>query len=164
MKEEEFLAAFKAIFWHQVRSKFGLGADQKLRERFLKPIFLLGYVILLYHSMENHHERVLILFTLIGCTWLSVTAIDSIKQIYHRRYTMAKDEQRVRDIDAFTPREKLFAYFISAFTLTGIFTTGMVTITFIRTGAVAARLFLGMVSVPAVILLEWFGFLGTRNG
>ena len=163
LKEKEFLVAFKAIFWYQVRRKFGLLPEMNMRERFLRPSLILFYIVLLYFLTQNHHELLLTILTIIGCTWLGATAIDSVKKIYHRRYTLAKGNNGVRDIDEFTALEKLLTYFISACIVTGIFAVGMVIITFIRTGDLSVHLFLGMASIPGVILLEWFGFLNRRN-
>ncbi|RZN36365.1 MAG: hypothetical protein EFT35_08020 [Methanophagales archaeon ANME-1-THS] len=128
MKQKEFLAAFKAIFWRQARRKFGLLPDMKLGEKLLRPALVLFYILLLYWFTQNHHELLLTILTIIGCTWLSVTAIDSIKQIYHWRYILARDHSSVRDIDEFTSLEKLLTYFISAFVLTGIFAASVMAI------------------------------------
>ena len=133
------------------------------REKWFRPLVTLFYIILFYFFTQNHHEIPLFILTFIGCAWLSATAIDSIKQIYHHRYTLAKGHNGVRDIDEFTSLEKLVAYLIPAFIVTGIFAGTMFFITFIRTGDLSVHLFLGMVSIPVVILLEWFGFLNRRN-
>lgn len=154
-KQKEFLAAFKEIFWYQLRRKFGLLPEMNIFEKCLRPLLILFYLVLLYFITQNHHEIALTLLTLVGCTWLSATAIDSMKQIYHRRCTLAENHNGFRDIGEFTSLEKLFTYVIPAFILTGIFAGSLFFITFIRTGDLNVDVFIGMVSIPFVIMLEW---------
>ena len=154
-KQKEFLAAFKEIFWYQLRRKFGLLPEMNIFEKCLRPLLTLFYIILLYYFTQSHHEIALTLLTVVGCTWLSATAMDSMKQIYHRRCTLAENHNGFRDIGEFTSLEKLFTYVIPAFILTGIFAGSLFFITFIRTGDLNVDVFIGMVSIPFVILLEW---------
>jgi hypothetical protein len=153
--QREFLAAFKEIFWYQARRKFGLLPEMNIFEKWLRPSLILFYILLLYYFTQNHHEVARTLLTVLGCTWLSATAMDSMKQIYHRRCTVAENPNGFRDIGEFTSLEKLFTYLIPAFILTGIFAGGLFFITFIRTGDLNVDVFIGMVSIPFVILFEW---------
>ena len=154
MKEKEFLAAFKEVFVYQARKKFGLSGDLTKREKYLRPLFIPVYVILLYFFTQNHYVIPLAILMLVGCAWLSAIAMDSIRMIYHRRRTLAESHKglRFREVEDFTFREKLFSYLISAFVLTGIFATGMFVITFIRTGESGVHVFIGMLSIPLVLL------------
>ena len=151
MKQKEFLAAFKEVFVYQVRRKFGLSGDLTKREKYLRPLFIPIYVILLYFFTQNHYVLPLVLLMLVGCAWLSAIAMDSIRMIYHRRRTLAESRKGLREVEDFTFREKLFSYLISAFVLTGIFATGMFVITFIRTGESGVHVFIGMLSIPLVL-------------
>jgi hypothetical protein len=151
VKQGEFLAAFKEVFVYQVRRKFGLSDDLTEREKYLRPLFIPVYVILLYFFTQNHYVIPLVLLMLVGCAWLSAIAIDSIKMIYRRR-ALAESCKGLREVEDFTVREKLFSYLISAFVLTGIFAGGMFLITFIRTGVLGVHVFIGMLSIPLVLL------------
>lgn len=151
VKQKEFLAAFKEVFVYQVRRKFGLSGDLTKREKYLRPLFIPIYVILLYFFTQNHYVLPLVLLMLVGCAWLSAIAMDSIRMIYHRRHALAENHKGFREVEDFTFREKLFSYLISAFVLTGIFATGMFIITFIRTGESGVHVFIGMLSIPLVL-------------
>ena len=152
MKHAEFLAAFKEVFVYQARKKFGLSDDLSTVEKYLRPLLIPGYIILLYFFTENHYDIPLVLLMLVGCTWLSTIAMDSIRMIYHRRYVLAASSKRFREVDEFTFREKLITYLIPAVVLTGIFAGGMFVITFFRTGKFNVHVFIGMLSIPLVLI------------
>ena len=152
VKEQEFLEAFKEVFWYQARKKFGLSGDVSTVGKYVRPLLLVLYVILLYFFTQNHYDIPLILLTLVGCTWLSIISVDSIKMIYHRRCTLGGRPERFRDVKDFTCVEKLVAYLISAFVVTGIFAGSMFLITFIRTGVINLYVFVGMASIPPVLI------------
>jgi len=152
VKQEEFLAAFKEVFVYQARKKFGLSDDLSKREKYLRPLTIPVYVILLYFFTQNHYDIPLVLLMLVGCAWLSAIAMDSIRMIYNRRHTLAESNKGFREVEDFTFREKLFTYLIPALVLTGIFASGMLVITFIRTGELQMHVFVGMLSIPPVLL------------
>lgn len=152
MKEKEFLAAFKEVFVYQARKKFGLSGDLTKREKYLRPLFIPVYVILLYFFTRNHYVIPLAILMLVGCAWLSAIAMDSIRMIYHRRRTLAESRKGFREVEEFTFREKLLTYLIPAIVLTCIFAGGMLVITFFRTGELNVYVFVGMASIPPVLL------------
>lgn len=149
---KEFIAAFKEVFVYQARKKFGLAEDMSSLEKYLRPLLIPLYIFLLYFFTQNHYSIPLIILTFIGCAWLSTIAMDSIKRIYHRRRTLAGSRKGFREVEDFTFREKLLTYLIPAFVLTGIFAGGMFLITFIQTGESNAGVFIGMLSIPLVLL------------
>jgi hypothetical protein len=152
VKQKEFLAAFKEVFVYQARKKFGLSEDLGNCEKYVRPLLIPGYIVLLYFFTQNHYGIPLVLLTFAGCTWLSVIAMDSIKMIYHRRRELAEDRELFREVEEFTFREKLVTYLISASVLTGVFAAGMFLITFSRTGELNAHVFIGMLSILPVLL------------
>ena len=152
MKQKEFLAAFKEVFVYQARRKFGLSGDLSKREKYLRPLTIPVYVILLYFFTQNHYDIPLVILMLVGCAWLSAIAMDSIRMIYNRRHTLADSNKGFREVEEFTFREKLFTYSISALVLTGIFVGSMFLIAFIRTGELQLHVFVGMLSIPPVLL------------
>ena len=152
MKHAEFLAAFKEVFVYQARKKFGLSDDLSTVERYVRPLLIPVYIILLYFFTENHYDVPLVLLMLAGCTWLSAIAMDSIRMIYHRRCVLAASSKRFREVEEFTFREKLVTYLIPAIVLTGIFACGMFVITFVRTGKFNVHVFIGMLSIPLMLI------------
>jgi hypothetical protein len=152
VKQKEFLAAFREVFVYQARKKFGLSEDLSTVEKYVRPLLIPGYIVLLYFFTQNHYGIPLVLLTFAGCTWLSVIAMDSIKMIYHRRCKLAESYKAFREVEGFTFREKLVTYLISASVLTGVFAAGMFLITFLRTGELNAHVFIGMLSILPVLL------------
>ena len=151
MKQKEFLAAFKEVFVYQARKKFGLSEDLGTVEKYIRPLVIPIYIVLLYFFTQNHYGIPLVLLTFAGCTWLSVIAMDSIEMIYHRRRKLAESNTVFREVEEFTFREKLVTYLISASVLTGIFAAGMFLITFLRTGELNVHVFIGMLSILPVL-------------
>jgi len=151
-KHAEFLVAFKEVFLYQARKKFGLSEDLSTLEKYVRPLLIPVYIILLYFFTQNHYDIPLVLVMLAGCTWLSAIAMDSIRMIYHKRRILAASSKRFREVEEFTFREKLITYLIPAVVLTGIFAGGMFAITFFRTGELNVNVFIGMVSIPLVML------------
>jgi len=151
-KHAEFLAAFKEVFVYQARKKFGLSEDLSTLEKYVRPLLIPVYIILLYFFTQNHYDLPLVLLMLAGCAWLSAIAMDSIERIYHKRRILAANSKRFREVEEFTLREKLITYLIPAVVLTGIFAGGMFAITFFRTGELNVNVFIGMVSIPLVML------------
>jgi hypothetical protein len=158
VKQREFLAAFKEVFVYQARRKLGLSGDLSKREKYLRPLTIPVYVILLYLFTQNHYDIPLVLLMLVSCAWLSAIAMESIRMIYDRRHALAENHKGFREVEEFTFREKLFTYSISALVLTGIFAGSMFLITFIRTGELQMHVFVGMLSIPLVLLYN------LRNG
>jgi hypothetical protein len=152
VKEREFLAAFKEVFVYQLRKKFGRSEGLSTVERYVRPLLILLYVLLLYVFTRNHYALPLTVLTFLGCAWLSAIAIDSIKRIYHRRAVLAGPEKGFREVREFTVRERIFTYLIPALVLTSIFAGGMFLLTFARTGEVKVQLFAGLLSIPVVLL------------
>jgi hypothetical protein len=151
-KHADFLAAFKVVFVYQARKKFGLSEDLSTLDKYVRPLLIPVYIILLYFFTQNHYDIPLVLLTLAGCTWLSIIAMDSIEMIYHRRCILAASDNGFREVEEFTFREKLLTYLIPAVVLTGIFAGGMFLITFVRTGELNTHVFFGMVSIPPVLM------------
>ena len=151
MQQDEFLTAFKEVFMYQARRKFGLSEDLGKFEKYVRPLLIPLYIVLLYFFTQNHYRLPIVLLTFAGCTWLSVIAMDSIKMIFHRRRELAEGRKLFREVEEFTLREKLVTYLISASVLTGIFAAGMFLITFSRTGEVNVHVFIGMLSIPPVL-------------
>jgi len=158
VKQKEFLAAFKEVFVYQARRKLGLSDDLSKREKYWRPLTIPVYVILLYFFTQNHYDIPLVLLMLLGCAWLSAIAMDSIRMIYNRRRALAESYKGFREVEDFTLREKLLTYLIPALVLTGIFAGGMLVITFSRTGELNVHVFVGMLSIPPVLLYN------LRNG
>ncbi len=152
LKEKGFLEAFKKVFRYQLRRKFGLSNEMNTFEKCLRLFIIPGYVLLLYFFTHYHYKIFLILLIFVGCAWLSETAMDSIRRIYHYRYELDKGHKGFREIKDFTLLEKLAAYLISAFILAVIFAGSLFLITFIRTGELNVKLFIGMLSIPVVLL------------
>jgi len=163
MVEQEFLTAFKAVFVYQARKKFGLTENASTFGRIARPLVIPLYILLLYFFTRNHYTLPLTILTFIGCAWLSAIAMDSIRRIYHIRSELAEPTanpgKRFRELEAFSFRERCIAYLISALVLTGVFAGGMFLIAFLRTGAANPQLFMGMLSIPLVMLLEFKGVL-----
>ncbi|MBN1762302.1 MAG: hypothetical protein JW878_04390 [Methanomicrobia archaeon] len=151
-KHAEFLAAFKVVFVYQVRKKFGLSEDLRTVEKYVRPLLIPVYIVLLYFFTQNHYDIPLVLLMLAGCAWLSVIAMDSIRMIYQCRCTLAESSRGFREVEEFTFREKVLTYLIPAVVLTGIFAGGMFLITFFRTGELNAHVFIGMASIPFVLM------------
>jgi len=150
MKQKEFLVAFKEEFWYQLRLKFGVTKEMSTFEKYLRRLLIPIYISALVVFTHYQLEPLLILLTFVGCTWLSLIAMDAIKRIFQRRCELGKN-QGIRDFDEFSFREKFVSYSISAVTLTSIFAGGMVLITFNRTGELNVNLFIGMLSLPLVL-------------
>ena len=164
MVEQEFLTAFKEVFIYQARKKFGLAENVSTFGRIARPLVIPLYILLLYFFTRNHYALPITILTFIGCAWLSVIAMDSIKRIYLIRsmvakHSMANPGKRFRVFEEFSFREQFLAYLISALVLTGVFAGGMFLIAFSRTGAVNPQIFIGMLSIPLVMLLEFKGVL-----
>ena len=152
IKQKEFLEAFKEVFWYQVRRKWGLSNEMNTFEKCLRPLILTGYIFALYFFTHYHFEIPLILLTFVGYVFLSEIAMNSIERIYHRRCELSENYKSFREIGDFTFLEKLGAYLISAFILTAIFAGGFFLIIFIRTGELNVNVFIGMISIPIVLL------------
>ncbi len=165
MVEQEFLTAFKEVFVYQARKKFGLAENVSTFGRIARPLVIPLYILLLYVFTRNHYMLPLTILTFIGCAWLSAIAMDSIRRIYHIRSLLATPTAnpgtRFRELDEFSFRERCVAYFISALALTGVFASGMFLIAFLRTGEANLQVFMGMASIPLVMLLEFKGVLRT---
>ncbi|HDS45740.1 MAG TPA: hypothetical protein ENN68_06585 [Methanomicrobia archaeon] len=164
MVEQEFLTAFKAVFVYQARKKFGLAENASRFGRIARPLVIPLYVFLLYLFTRNHYTIPLMILTFIGCAWLSAIAMDSIRRIYHIRSELVDTaanpgKKRFREFEEFSFREQCISYLISALVLTGVFATGMFIIVFLRTGAMNPQIFMGMLSIPLVMLLEFKGVL-----
>lgn len=159
MREQEFITAFKEVFVYQLRKKFGRSEDLSTLERFVRPLLIPLYILLLVLFSRNHDVLPLTVLTFLGCAWLSAIAIDSITRIYHRRALLANPAKRYREVAEFSFRERIFTYLIPALVLTGIFATGMFLLTYARTGELNLHLFAGLLSIPAVMALELSGFL-----
>ena len=164
MVEQEFLTAFKEVFIYQARKKFGLAENASTFGRIARPLVIPLYILLLYFFTRSHYVIPLTILTFIGCAWLSVIALDSIKRIYRIRSMLAKPAvanpgKRFRVFEEFSFRERCIAYAISALVLTGVFAGGMFIIAFLRTGAANPHIFIGMLSIPLVMLLEFKGVL-----
>ncbi|NQE46516.1 hypothetical protein C5S31_10895 [ANME-1 cluster archaeon GoMg2] len=151
MKQKEFLEAFKAEFWYQLIRKFGMSKGMSIFEKYLRRSLIPIYIFSLVFFTHYHYEILLISLTFVGCTWLSLIAMDAIKRIYHRRYELCKNPGGFRDFDEFSFREKISSYLISAVTLTAIFASGMVFAAFTRTGELNLNLFISMLSIPLVL-------------
>ncbi|MBN1455037.1 MAG: hypothetical protein JW945_02130 [Methanomicrobia archaeon] len=164
MVEQEFLTAFKRVFVYQARKKFGLAENVSTVGRIARPLVIPLYILLLYFFTRNHYSLPLTILTFIGCAWLSAIAMDSIRRIYHIRSELAEPttnpgKKRFRELDAFSFREQCIAYLISALVLTGVFASGMFIIAFLRTGETDLQIFVGLLSIPLVMLLEFKGVL-----
>lgn len=159
MREQEFITAFKEVFVYQLRKKFGRSEDLSTLERFVRPLLIPLYILLLVLFSRNHDVLPLTMLTFLGCAWLSAIAIDSITRIYHRRALLANPAKRYREVAEFSFRERIFTYLIPALVLTGIFATGMFLLTYARTGELNLHLFAGLLSIPVVMALELSGFL-----
>ena len=72
--------------------------------------------------------------------------------IFHRRCALAESHKGFREVEDFTVREKLVTYLTSAFAVTGVFAGSVFLITFFRTGEMNVHVFVGMVSIPPVLL------------
>ena len=153
-----FLAAFKEVFVYQLRKKLGLSEDMSTPGKYLRRLLIPLYIVLLYFFTQNHYNIPLAILTFIGCAWLSAIAMDSIRRIYHRRRILAGPRKGFREVGDFTFREKLLTYLIPALVLTGIFAGGMFLITFVETGEPNAEVFIGILSIPLVLLYH------LRNG
>ena len=151
-KQKEFLQAFKEVFWYQVRRKWGRSNEMKTFEKCLRPLILLGYILALYFFAHAHSEIPLILLTFVAYIFLSEIAMNSIERIYHRRCELDENYRGFREIGDFSFLEKFCAYLISAFILTAIFAVGMFLILFVRTGELNVNVFIGMISIPIVLL------------
>jgi hypothetical protein len=152
LKEKEFLEAFKEVFRYQLRRKFGLSNEMSTFEKCLRALIIPGYILLLYFFTHYNYEIPLTLLIFAGCAWLSETAMNSIKRIFHRRCELDKNHKGFREIKDFTFLEKLAAYLISAFILAVIFAGSLFLITFIRTWELNVKLFIGMLSIPVVLV------------
>ena len=163
MVEQEFLTAFKEVFVYQARKKFGLAENASIFGRIARPLVIPLYIIMLYFFTRNHYMLPLTVLTFIGCAWLSAIAMDSISRIYHIRSKLAEPganpRKRFRELNEFSFRERCLAYLISALVLTGVFAGGMFLIAFLRTGEANPEVFIGMVSIPLVMFLEFKGVL-----
>ena len=159
MVEQEFLTAFKKVFVYQARKKFGLAENASILGRIVRPLVIPLYILMLYLFTRNHYTLPLTILTFIGCAWLSAIAINSIRRIYHIRSELeeptANPRKRFRELDEFSFREQCLAYLISALVLTGVFASGMFLITFLRTDVANPQIFMGMLSIPLVMLLEF---------
>jgi len=160
VREQEFITAFKEVFVYQLRKKLGRSEDLSTLERFVRPLLIPLYILLLVLFTRNHSVLPLTALTLFGCAWLSAIAIDSIKRIYHRRALLADPAKRYREVAEFSVRERIFTYLIPALVLTGIFAGGMFLLTYARTGELNLHLFAGLLSIPVVMALDWMGLLG----
>lgn len=164
MIEQEFLTAFKEVFVYQARKKFGLAENVSTFGRIARPLVIPLYILLLYFFTRNHYMLPLTVLTFFGCAWLSAIAMDSIRRIYHIRSELAKPAanpgKRFRELEEFSFRERFIAYLISALAVTGVFAGGMFIIAFLRTGEANPEVFMGMMSIPLVMLLEFKGVLG----
>ncbi|MGC9443506.1 MAG: hypothetical protein ACP5E9_01025 [Candidatus Methanospirareceae archaeon] len=167
MVEQEFLMAFKEVFIYQARKKFGLAKNASIFGRIARPLVIPLYILLLYFFTRNHYALPLTILTFIGCAWLSAIAMDSIRRIYRIRSELAgptaNPGKRFREFEAFSFRERFIAYLISALVLTGVFASGMFFIAFWRTGAANLQIFVGMLSIPLVMFLEFKGMLAGRD-
>ncbi len=165
MREQEFITAFQEVFIYQLRRKLGRSEDLSTLERFVRPLLIPLYILLLYLFSRNHYVLPLTVLTFLGCAWLSAIAIDSIKRIYHRRALLANPAKRYREVAEFSVRERIFTYLIPALVLTGIFASGMFLLTYARTGELNLHLFAGLLSIPVVMALELSGLLNRlRSG
>ena len=151
VQQKEFIAAFKEVFVYQARRKFGLSEDLSTVGKFVRPLLIPIYILLLYFFTQNHIRIPIVLLTFAGCTWLSMIAMDSIQMIFHRRRELAKGNNLFREVEEFKFREKLVTYAISASVVTGIFAAAMFLITFCRTGEVNVHVFIGMLSILPVL-------------
>lgn len=151
-KQKEFLAAFKEVFWYQVRRKLARSNEMNTFEKCLRPLILFGYIFALCLFTHYDFEIPLIILTFVAYIFLSEIAMNSIERIYHRRCELDENYKGFREIGNFTFLEKLGAYLISAFILTAIFAVGMFLILFIRTGELNVNVFIGMISIPIVLL------------
>jgi hypothetical protein len=159
VREQEFITAFKEVFIYQLRRKLGRSEDLSALERFVRPLLIPLYILLLILFSRNHFVLPLTVLTFLGCAWLSAIAIDSIKRIYHRRALLANPAKGYREVAEFSVRERIFTYLIPALVLTGIFAGGMFLLTYVRTGELNLHLFAGLLSIPVVMALELSGLL-----
>lgn len=163
MVEQEFLTAFKKVFVYQARKKFGLAENVSTFGRIARPLVIPLYILLLFIFTQNHYTLPLTILTFIGCAWLSAIAMDSIRRIYHIRSELAESAanpgRRFREFEEFSFSERCLAYLISALVLTGVFASGMFLIVFLRTGEANPQIFMGMLSIPLVMILEFKGVL-----
>jgi hypothetical protein len=159
VREQEFITAFKEVFVYQLRRKLGRSEDLSALERFVRPVLIPLYILLLILFSRNHYVVPLTALTFLGCAWLSAIAIDSIKRIYHRRALLANPAKGYREVAEFSVRERIFTYLIPALVLTGIFAGGMFLLTYVRTGELNLHLFAGLLSIPVVMALELSGLL-----
>ena len=163
VREQEFITAFQEVFVYQLRKKLGQSEDLSTLQRFVRPLLIPFYILLLILFTRNHYVLPLTALTFLGCAWLSAIAIDSIKRIYHRRAQLAHSAKRYREVAEFSFRERLFTYLIPALVLTGIFAGAMFLLTYARTGELNLHLFVGLLSIPVVIALELTGLLNRQQ-
>lgn len=163
MREQEFITAFQEVFIYQLRRKLGRSEDLSTIERFVRPLLIPLYILLLVLFTRNHYVLPLTALTFLGCTWLSAIAIDSIKRIYHRRAQLAGPAKDYREVAEFSVRERIVTYLIPALVLTGIFAGAMFLLTYARTGELNLHLFVGLLSIPLVIALELTGLLNRQR-
>lgn len=153
MKEKEFLEGFKEEFWYQARIKFGRSDEMSAFEKYWQPSKIILYISALRFLTYYHHEILHSLLVLVGYTWTSKIAMESIRGIYHRRRELGGYYKGFREIDDFKFVEKLCVYFFATSTLTGVFAGSIVLIAFLFTGTLSVKYaLLGLLGISIVLL------------
>jgi hypothetical protein len=152
MKQKEFLDAFKEEFWYQARIKVGRSDEMSTFEKYWRPSKIVLYISALCFFTYYHHEILHHLLVLVGYTWTSKIAMESIRGIYHRRRELCEYHKGFREIDDFKFVEKLCAYFFAGSALTGVFAGSMILITFLFTGVLSVKYaLLGILGISMVL-------------